>query len=59
MLEISETTLDELLLEIPLDENEIQWTIEKLMNSQLKTSVRDERWKGLKKLKGIFIFFFF
>lgn len=54
MMQISETDLDEILLEIPLDEQEIKLTIEKLMNTKLRTSVKDERWKGIKKLKRIF-----
>ena len=54
MLEISETTLDKILLEIPLEEDQIKTTIEKIIAQQLRTSVRDERWKGLKKLKRIF-----
>lgn len=53
MLEINETLLEKLANEIPLNDEDIKSVIEIIMENKLKTSVRDERWKARKVLKGI------
>ena len=53
MLEIKESLLEKLADEIPLNDDDIKYVIETIMENKLKTSVRDERWKARKVLKGI------
>ena len=53
MLEIRQSLLVKLANEIPLSDEDTKYIIETVMESRLKTSVRDERWKGRKFLDGI------
>ena len=53
MMQINESLLKKLGEEIPLDDEDIKYVIEIMMDNKLKTSVRDERWKARKSLKGI------
>lgn len=53
MLEIKQSLLEKLADEIPLNDEDIKYVIETIMENKLKTSVRDERWKARKFLKGI------
>ena len=53
MMQINESLLEKLGEEIPLDDEDIKYVIEIMMDNKLKTSVRDERWKARKSLKGI------
>lgn len=51
LLEIDQTLLEKLANEIPLSDKEIKYVIETLSDKELKTSVRDERWKARKLLE--------
>lgn len=50
-LEMSEQKLVLILDKIPFNDDEIKPIIEEMTNKKLKTSVRDERWKGRKFLR--------
>lgn len=52
LLDISQSLLEKLANEIPLDGKDIKYVIETLSEKKLKTTVQDERWKARKFLKG-------
>lgn len=52
LLDISQSLLEKLANEIPLDGKDIKYVIETMTEKKLRTSVQDERWKARKFLKG-------
>lgn len=53
-LELSEGTVKQLALRVPMNDEELKHVVEKIMAKELKSSVRDERWKAKRFLEKIF-----
>lgn len=53
-LELNERTVEQLASRVPLKDEQLKEIVEQIMAKELKSSVRDERWKGKKFLEKIF-----
>lgn len=53
-LELSEGSVENLATKVPFKDEQLKEVVEQIMAKELKSSVRDERWKGKKFLEKIF-----